>query len=173
MKRAALATVLLVVFAMGVVVYQRLAPTASGVAAMGEGESRTAGGSETHMITYREYLEAYWGPKWPELEAQLSSEQRATLNRLLDPTKMTSWESARPLIREKLRQALQDQHPTWEKRFQSDDEFDLRGPRLNPKARVLSAANVDDIQSIMASYAPEIDDLVEQTFDLTRFSHQA
>jgi hypothetical protein len=76
-------------------------------------------------------------------------------------------------MRESLRSDLQAQRADWGTRFQRDDELDFRGERLNPKRVELSEADHEALRSIVDRFAPQIDALVQQSFDLTAEAEEA
>ena len=117
--------------------------------------------------TWREYLAAYWGDKWPALEGTLHKDQLSALDRNSSSITMPSWETVSPLMRNALREDLQQQRSEWSRRFESDDELDLHGNRLNAQNKDLTEHASAAIRSIVDRYSSEIDAKVQQSFDLT------
>lgn len=148
----------------------RRAPTAADVVEAGPSSPTYVGGAQRPSIpaaTVEEFLAAYWGTQWPDLESSLDAETRALLSTALGGAAVPAWESLANGVRESLREELQAQRADWSRRIEHADECDPSSPRLNPKAKPILDDARAKIAAIMQKYEPRIAPLLATSFDLT------
>jgi len=122
--------------------------------------------SSNHM-TVRRYLATYWGRQWPVVESSIPDEQRPVLDTYIDTEQVTPWEQIEDSVRLHIRDGFREQRTAWIESYRDKDrDLVLTGAILGDEARVLSGAERSRLQEIVNEYAPILELLGAQSFEL-------
>lgn len=121
----------------------------------------------------REYLQAYWGTQWREIETALSPEQTLFLDRRVRQVDIPAWRVVEPVIEVQLRQDLQDRRDELIADLIANDHAESHVAALKRRLGAkLTAENLALIDAIVGRHGAELDQLARIAVDLIVEAHE-